>query len=328
MSLHTFQAHRSDVRDRGQASVAVLIPCYNEEITVGDVVKQFRAELPEADIYVCDNNSSDRTVEIAREAGARLLFEPRQGKGHVVQTMFRQVDADIYVMVDGDGTYPPANVHELMRPVLDDEADMVIGSRLHAESQSQFHRFNLFGNRLVALLFRVLFSVPLTDILSGYRAFNRKFVKVIPLVSGGFDTEMELTGKAVAQGHRIAEVPVGLRHRPAGSYSKANLFIHGPINLFSMSLLFRDYRPLAFYGLAGLLSIGLGLATDSIVTSKPLKVGLILAGTLLVAVGLILQAGVRRSRKGERRMQYLMDAWNHELKTEKKPTDGSKKGAA
>lgn len=246
LNLSASDAQRDNKGSRGQPRLAVLIPCYNEELTVGIVVKQFRAELPEAGIYVCDNNSSDRTAEVAREACAELLFEPRQGKGHVVQTMFREIDADVYVMVDGDATYPAAAVHELIRPVLEDEADMVVGSRLHPESRSQFHRLSLFGNKLVALLFRIFFSLRVTDVLSGYRAFNRTFVKEIPLASTGFDIEIDLTSKAVAFGRRIVEVPVDLKDRPVGSYSKGNLFVHGPINLFMMFLRFCEYRLMNF----------------------------------------------------------------------------------
>src|SRR5689334_19546138 len=135
-----------------QPRVAVLIPCLNEEMTVGQVVKQFAAELPDAEIYVCDNASTDRTVEKAKDAGARLLSEPRRGKGYAVQTLFREVEADIYVIVDGDETYPPAAVHELIKPVLNDEADMVVGSRLHAQANSEFHALSLFGNKTLALL--------------------------------------------------------------------------------------------------------------------------------------------------------------------------------
>ena len=227
-----------------QPRVAVLIPCYNEEITVAQVVRQFAAELPGAEIYVCDNNSTDRTAEKAREAGARVLSEPRQGKGYAVQTLFREVEGDIYVIVDGDETYPPAAVHELIKPVLNDEADMVVGSRLLAGSNSEFSALSLFGNKMLALLFKTLFRVPLTDIVTGYRAFNRKFVKGISLNSGGFDTEIELSAKAVAKGYRIVEVPVALKDRPAGSHSKANLFVQGPENILSMILLFLNSRPL------------------------------------------------------------------------------------
>ncbi|MCA1850382.1 MAG: glycosyltransferase family 2 protein, partial [Acidobacteria bacterium] len=146
-----------------RAAVAILIPCYNEELTIAEVVNQFRARLPDADIYVFDNNSSDRTVEKAREAGAIICHEKRQGKGYVVQSMFRQIDADIYVMVDGDGTYPPADVHRLIEPILRDEADMVVGSRLHDQSQSQFKSLNRFGNRVFLSILNSTFHVKITD---------------------------------------------------------------------------------------------------------------------------------------------------------------------
>ena len=161
--------------------VAVLVPCYNEERTVGDVVKQFRAQLPFASIYVFDNNSSDQTAHRAKEAGAIVVCERRQGKGYVTQAMFRQVEADIYVMTDGDGTYPPGAVHRLLAPIIAGEADMVVGSRLHAESRSEFKQLNALGNRLVLWVLNSIFRVKLSDVLSGYRAFNRRFVKRLPL---------------------------------------------------------------------------------------------------------------------------------------------------
>ncbi len=248
-----------------RATIAILIPCYNEELTVAEVVHQFRAQIPEADIYVFDNNSSDRTVEKAREAGAIVFYERRQGKGYVVQSMFRQVDADVYVMVDGDGTYPPAEVHRLVEPVLKDEADMGVGSRLHDESESQFKSLNRLGNRLFLSVLNYTFKVRITDMLSGYRAFNRRFVKGVPLFGGGFEIETELTIKALERGYRIVEIPVGLTHRPEGSFSKIRI-AHDGIRILNMILaLFRDYKPLTFLGAAGLILIGLGFIPGLIV---------------------------------------------------------------
>src|SRR6185369_7879348 len=222
--------------------IAVLIPCHNEEPTVGDVVRSFRAELPTAKIYVFDNNSSDRTVECALAAGAIVLKEPRQGKGFVVQSMFRQVEADLYVMVDGDATYPAPEVHRLLKPVVANEADMVVGSRLQTGTSSEFRQINRWGNRLVLALLNSIFGVHLTDILSGYRAFNRKFVKELPLFGGGFEIETELTIKAIARGYRIAEVPIDLVHRPAGSHSKIRLWRDGTLIINTILALFRDYK--------------------------------------------------------------------------------------
>lgn len=270
-------------------SIAILIPCYNEELTVAEVVRQFRSALPHANIYVFDNNSSDRTAELARQAGARVCYERRQGKGHVVQSMFRQVEADIYVMVDGDGTYPPAAVHELIKPILNREADMVVGSRLHDQSQSQFNWLNLLGNKMYLSLLNTIFRVKLTDILSGYRAFTREFVQGIPLFGGGFEIEAELTIKALERGYQIVEVPIGLRHRPEGSHSKIRLIHDGMIILSTILTLFRDYKPLTFFGSVGLLLMIGGLIPGSVVILEFIKTGLVLRVPLaILAVGLVL----------------------------------------
>src|SRR5438270_7966681 len=221
--------------------VAVLVPCYNEERTVGQVVRQFRAQLPDAAIYVFDNNSSDRTADCAGAAGAIVVHERRRGKGYVTRAMFRQVDADAYVMVDGDGTYPAAAVHRLLAPVLSGEADMVVGSRLHSDSHSEFKQLNAVGNRLVLRVLNLVFRVRLSDILSGYRAFNRCFVKRLPLFGGGFEIETELTIKAIARGYRIVEVPIDLAHRPSGSHSKIRIWRDGVVILNTILSLLRDY---------------------------------------------------------------------------------------
>src|SRR3989449_2267774 len=184
--------------------VAVLIPCYNEGLTIADVVRQFRAQLGDAVIYVFDNNSTDHTAEEASQAGAIVVRERRQGKGYVVQSMFR-LDADVYVMVDGDGTYPAASVHQLIAPILIGEADMTVGSRLHRQSRSEFKRLNRAGNRLFLLVLNSLFHAKFTDLLSGYRAFSQEFVKDNPVFAQGFEIEAELTIKALQRGYRIAE---------------------------------------------------------------------------------------------------------------------------
>jgi glycosyltransferase involved in cell wall biosynthesis len=308
------------VRRAVSARIALLIPCYNEELTVADVVTQMRAELPEADVYVFDNNSTDRTAERAREAGAHVLTERRQGKGYVVQSMFRRVEADCYVMVDGDGTYPPAAIHDLVAPVLAGDADMVVGSRLHARSQSQFRHVNRWGNRLVLLTLNSIFGVRLTDILSGYRAFSRAFVKGLPLFGGGFEIETELTIKAVERGYRIVEIPIDLVHRPEGSHSKIQFFRDGLLILNTMLALFRDYKPLTFFGAAGLLLIALALVPGALVVyefvqtglvprlpSAVLAVGLALCGLLSITVGLVLHSIARRSQEFEYQMRLLAD---------------------
>jgi glycosyltransferase involved in cell wall biosynthesis len=308
------------VSDPIQAKVAILIPCYNEERTVGGVVKEFQSQLPSASIYVFDNNSSDQTVERAREAGAAVFHENRQGKGFVVQSMFRQVEADVYIMVDGDGTYPATAVHDLLSPILNREADMVVGSRLHPESRSEFKQLNALGNRLVLSLLNTIFGVKLTDILSGYRSFNRNFVKSLPLFGGGFEIETELTIKAIERGFRIVEIPINLTHRPSGSHSKIKFFRDGTIILNTLLALFRDYKPLTFFGSAGLLFLAVALAPGLIVLldvvrnsrlkTLPLAVlAVVLAGCgmLSITVGLILHSIARRAQEFEYQLRVLAE---------------------
>jgi glycosyltransferase involved in cell wall biosynthesis len=300
--------------------IAVLIPCYNEEPTVAQVVSQFNSELPAAKIYVFDNNSSDQTAAEARRAGAIVFSERRQGKGYVVQAMFRRVDADFYIMVDGDGTYPPDAIHRLLAPVVSGDVDMVIGSRLHADSQSQFKQMNRLANRLVRALLNFIFRVQLTDILSGYRVFNRRFVKGLPLFGGGFEIETELTIKAVQRGYRVLEMPVDLSQRPAGSHSKIQFMRDGFLILNTTLALFRDYKPLTFFGSAGLILIMLGLIPGGVVVIEFIKTGLvlrlpaallsvflILCGVISMTVGLILHSIARRSQELEYQIQVLAD---------------------
>jgi glycosyltransferase involved in cell wall biosynthesis len=326
MAMNNFvAATNARARSAPQPVIALLIPCYNEELTVADVVRQFRAQLPEADIYVFDNNSNDRTVECARAAGAQVFYERRQGKGYVVQSMFRQVDADIYIMVDGDGTYPPAEVHRLIEPVLRDEADMVVGSRLHDESSSQFKSLNRMGNKMFLSVLNSVFKVKITDMLSGYRVFNRRFVKGVPLFGGGFETETELTIKALERGYRVVEVPVDLTTRPEGSFSKIRI-VHDGLRIMNTILaLFRDYKPLTFFGAIGLALVALSLVPGLVVVfeyfrtglvlrlpSAVLAVGLALAGMLSVTIGLVLHTIVRRSQEFDHQFRTMLD----ELRTQ------------
>jgi hypothetical protein len=323
-------ARAASADERAGRGVAVLIPCYNEEPTVGRVVARFREELPRARVYVFDNNSTDRTVDEARRAGAIVFTERRQGKGYVVQSMFRQVDADFYVMVDGDDTYPAEAVHLLLAPVVAGEADMSIGSRLHAESHSQFKQLNRLGNRLVRSTLNLIFRVQLTDILSGYRVFNREFVKGLPLFGGGFEIETELTIKAVERGFRLTEVPVNLTHRPEGSHSKIQFMRDGFLILNTTLALFRDYKPLTFFGGVGIVLILLALLPGALavfatlsegavprVTTAVLSVGLFLCGLLSLTAGLILHSIARRSQEFEYHMRVLSD----ELRAGRTPRD-------
>lgn len=284
--------------------VAVLIPCYNEALTIADVVRSFRAELPDATIFVFDNNSTDATPTVALEAGAIVMSERRQGKGYVVQTMFRKVDAEIYVMVDGDGTYPANSVHRLLELIVNGEADMVVGSRLHPESRSSFKAANLFGNKLIRWLLRVIFGTKLTDILSGYRAFNRSFVKGIPLFGGGFEVETELTIKALQRGYKIVEVPVDLEVRPKGSYSKIHFVRDGFLILNTMLSLFRDTKPLTFFGGLGLVFMAIGI-TALFTWIQILGITLIIVGILFILSGLHLHTIVRRFQEFDHQLRIL-----------------------
>jgi glycosyltransferase involved in cell wall biosynthesis len=318
---------RFDQQAATVARIAVLIPCYNEELTISQVVADFRERLPESDIYVFDNNSSDRTVEKAKRAGAIVFSEKRQGKGFVVQSMFRKVDADIYIMIDGDGTYPVEAVDKLVTPVLLGEADMVIGTRLHETSASEFRLLNRMGNLFYRTLLNSLFNVKLTDLLSGYRVFNRSIVRSLPLFGGGFETEAEMTIKAAERGFTIIEMPVNLGVRPAGSYSKIRILQDGILILSTIITLFRDYKPLTFFGSVGLVFILLGFAPGVVVIddyiktglvprlpSAVLAVGLVLTGVITGFVGLILHAIARRFQEMDRQTQILADEMRRELK--------------
>jgi glycosyltransferase involved in cell wall biosynthesis len=225
--------------------IAILIPCYNEEVTIAEVVQGFNRELAQAEIYVFDNGSADRTAQRASEAGAIVRREERRGKGYVVQAMFRQVEADVYLMVDGDGTYQASAAQRLVEPILRGQAEMVIGARWMKGSRSKTRVINLLGNRLFRTMVNVLFGARLNDVLSGYRAFSRAFVKGMKLTGGGFEIEAELTIKAVNGGRRVIEVPISLAERPRGSHSKIRVLRDGVAILGVILALFREQRALS-----------------------------------------------------------------------------------
>ena len=241
------------------SKTAVLIPCYNESLTIEKVVKDFRRVLPDADIYVYDNNSTDGSAELAEKAGAIVRYEYKQGKGNVLRSMFRDIEADCYVMVDADDTYPAENAPEMVQLVLDGRADMVIGDRLNTtyfeENKRPFHDF---GNRLVRGLVNRLFDGNLQDIMTGYRAMNRRFVKEYPLLSKGFEVETEMSLFALDGNYLVREVPVEYRDRPAGSESKLNTFSDGFRVLKMILMLFRDYKPLLFFTVLSVICFVLG----------------------------------------------------------------------
>lgn len=307
--------------------VAVLIPCLNEGAVIAKVVRDFRAQIPEAKIYVFDNGSTDQTVSEAQAAGAIVRLEPRQGKGYVIRAMFREVDADIYVLVDGDGTYPADQVRELIRPIVNGNADMVIGSRLAASSRSQFPMPRLVGNMLARGMLSGLFHVHVTDLLSGYRAFTKAVVRSLPLFSHGFESETEMTIKAFQRGFQIMEIPVNLAPRVPGSRSKIHFFHDGVAIVGTLFALARDYKPLTVFGLLGLALMGCGSAIGALVlreflnTGQVLRLpsaimatGLVLAGMLIMLAGLILHSISRHFQELSCQIQTLLQSGNHDHK--------------
>lgn len=292
--------------------IAVLIPCYNEELTIGKVVKDFKKELPDADIYVYDNNSKDKTAEIAKNAGAIVKHEYRQGKGNVVRSMFRDIDADIYVMVDGDDTYPAEFVHELIKPIRDGQADMTIGDRLsngtyQEENKRKFHEF---GNNLVKKGINMLFDTKLKDIMTGYRVFNKIFVKNMPVMTPKFEIETEMTLYALDKKYIIKEIPIIYRDRPEGSESKLNTVSDGIKVVKTIFNMFKDYKPFQFFGIIALILLVLGLVAGipviieyvktAYITKLPsavLATGLIMLSAIMFQCGLILQTIVKQHKE-------------------------------
>lgn len=239
--------------------IAVLIPCYNESLTIEKVVLDFKHVLPDADIYVYDNNSTDGSAALAEKVGAIVRYEYKQGKGNVLRSMFRDIEADCYIMVDADDTYPAENAPEMTQMILDGRADMVIGDRLNTtyfeENKRPFHDF---GNKLVRWLVNNLFDGDLQDIMTGYRAMNRRFVKEYPLLSKGFEVETEMSLFALDGNYLVKEIPVEYRDRPAGSESKLNTFSDGFRVLKMIVMLFRDYKPLLFFNVLAVICFILG----------------------------------------------------------------------
>jgi glycosyltransferase involved in cell wall biosynthesis len=291
-------------------SVAVAIPCYNERATIAAVVAAFRHELPEAQVHVFDNNSTDGSDSIALAAGARVHRVPAQGKGEVVRAMFRSLDADIVVMVDGDGTYPAGRVRELLAPVIEGRADMAVGTRLAEFGAESFRPLHVFGNNLVLQAINGFFGARLTDVMSGYRAFSRRFVKTMPVLSHGFEVETEMTLHALEHRFQIVEVPLPYGERPDGSTSKLHTFRDGFRVLGTIVRLYKDYRPTHFFGLVGLAFLAFGAAAGVLVTIEFVEHGHVIGvaravlavscgiiGVLAIATGAILHTVNRRARE-------------------------------
>lgn len=291
--------------------IAVLIPCYNEAATIEKVVRDFRAALPEAVIYVYDNNSTDHTDEIARAAGAVVRYERRQGKGNVMRTMFRDIEAQCYLMADGDDTYPAQYAPQMVRAVLEDGADMVIGDRLSStyftENKRPFHNV---GNVLVRKLVNYFFKGNIQDIMTGYRAFSRLFVKTYPVLSKGFEIETEMSIHALDKNFRLVNIPVDYRDRPAGSESKLNTYSDGAKVLATIFRLVKDYKPLVFFSTVALLLAAVALILFVPVFLDYLETGLVprfptlivacflfLGGLLTFCCGLILDTVIKKDRQ-------------------------------
>ena len=292
--------------------IAVLLPCYNEEQTIEKVIKDFQRELPEATIYVYNNNSTDRTAEIASSIeGVVVRNEYRQGKGNVIRSMFRQIDADCYIMADGDDTYPAEHAREMARLVLEENMDMVIGDRLSStyfvENKRAFHNF---GNKLVRWLINKLFAGNVKDIMTGYRAFSYDFVKLMPIESNGFEVETEMTINALDKKFNLCEIPVQYRDRPEGSVSKLNTIKDGTRVIGTIFRMFKNYRPMLFFGLVSalLFLVGAGLFTwvfveyvqTGLVARTPtliVSTVIVLASIIFFAIGLILDIIIRKHRQ-------------------------------
>jgi len=273
--------------------VAVAIPCYNEAPTIAKVVSDFRAQLPEAEILVFDNDSSDGSAEQARAAGARVVREKRRGKGYVMQSILEAVDADVCVVVDGDDTYFAEDVQKLLEPVFADRADMVVGDRLRDASAVALNDLHRFGNRAILWIINFAFRTSFKDVLSGYRVVSRSFMRSVPLIAGGFETETELTLQAMEKGMLILEVPIRYRARPSGSFSKLSPFADGYRILITMAVLLRNHRPLYLFSVLASVLLGADLAyagawAAGLLPAWPrLAHALVLAGTAAVSISLV-----------------------------------------
>ena len=297
--------------EKDDKKIAVLIPCYNEAKTIEKVVKDYKSVLPNADRYVYDNNSNDKTDETAKKTGAIVRYEYRQGKGNVIRTMFREIDADCYLMIDGDDTYPKENAKEMCDLVLQGKADMVIGDRLSStyftENKRPFHNL---GNKTVRFLINKLFKNNIKDVMTGYRAFSYEFVKSFPVLSKGFEIETEMTIHAVDKNFKLIEVPVTYRDRPEGSVSKLNTYSDGFKVLKTIASLFKEYKPASFFNIISIICLIIALILGVPVVIEYFNTGLVprfptlivagialLVALLLCITGIILQVIVKKHKQ-------------------------------
>ena len=302
-----------------KAKIVILIPCLNEEITIGKVIHDFQDAIPEAKIIVFDNNSTDRTAVIARESGAEVIPESRPGKGHVIASMFMKVDADYYVIVDGDDTYSAEHVRKLLEPVMQEQADMAVAVRLAEYTATSFRPLHIFGNNLVRRLVNWIFKSNLSDIMSGYRAYSRELVQSIPILSSGFEVETEMTIRILDYGFRIKEVPLPYRERPEGSVSKLRTFHDGFRVLAEIARIAKAYKPFTFFGCIGLAFILAGgisgiwviqdYLEDEYVNKVPtaiLATGFMLLGFGSMGIGILLNTISYRFRENMRQLHKII----------------------
>ncbi|MBR3627897.1 MAG: glycosyltransferase [Elusimicrobia bacterium] len=289
------------------SKIAIIIPCFNEELTIANVISDCKKYLPQADIYVCDNNSTDNTAKIAKEAGVTVIYETKQGKGNVIRKMFREIDADCYVMIDGDGAHPLNYANDMCSLVLKENVDMVIGDRSVAYFNKNKRPFHNIGNKLVRLIINKIFRSNVKDIMSGYRVMSRFFVKSFPVLSEGFEIETEMTIHALDRKFTIREVPIDYNERPKGSFSKLNTFSDGFLVLKTIFSLFKNYKPFYFFSIIAFILFAVSMILfvpifiEFLKTSKvPRYPTLIVSGAIATMslimwiCGIILQTIVRK----------------------------------
>jgi glycosyltransferase involved in cell wall biosynthesis len=280
---------------RHKPRIVILLPCYNEEATIGVVIDDVRSACPDADVVVFDNNSTDRSALIAQSRGVHVVRVSRQGKGNVVRAMLKRIEADLYVMLDADATYPASRIGDLVQPVLDGTSDMVVGARLGSPEAGAFRRFHQSGNRILCKLISLIWGAQLTDVLSGYRAFTAEVARILPVVSSGFEVETEMTVQALFYNMSISEVDIEYRARPEGSFSKLRSYRDGFAIFLQVLHLLRAYKPLTFFGGLGLIcfAIAVVLAVPGVDLTRPALADvfagtLILLGAVLISTGLVL----------------------------------------